>query len=72
MHARLREHALAAWGAIQAGEPDPLGERICGDPLFREYLGESQLRAALDASRYLGDAPVRARALAATIRQALE
>ena len=72
MHARLREHALSAWEAIQAGGVNPLGERICDDPLFREYLGESDLRAALDASRYLGDAPRRALALAATIRQALE
>ncbi|MBN1145929.1 MAG: adenylosuccinate lyase [Anaerolineales bacterium] len=68
MHERLREHALAAWGAVQAGEANPLAGRIAGDPELQRFLPEGELRALLDASRHLGDAPERARAMAEEIR----
>jgi adenylosuccinate lyase len=71
MHERLRQHALAAWEAIQAGEPNPLAERILQDESFRRFLDPGELQAALDASRHVGDAPQRARALANAIRQAV-
>jgi adenylosuccinate lyase len=69
MHTRLRQHALAAWEAVQAGESNPLAERICRDPVFLNYVDESKLRGLLNAGEYVGDAPQRALALADTIRQ---
>ncbi len=71
MHEHLRQHAMAAWEAIQRGEANPLAQRLCTDPQFLRFLSESQLRALMDISQHLGDAPQRARELAQTIRQAL-
>ncbi|MCI0520234.1 MAG: adenylosuccinate lyase [Chloroflexi bacterium] len=68
MHERLRQHALAAWEAVQAGQANPLGELVAGDPALQRHLPEAGLRALLDASRHLGDAPARARAFAKEAR----
>jgi adenylosuccinate lyase len=72
MHERLRLHALAAWGEIQAGGPNPLAERIVNDPELFAYVSKEKLISLMDASQYLGDAPRRARLLAEQIRAALE
>jgi adenylosuccinate lyase len=69
MHERLRQHAVAAWEAVQDGEANPLAERVCADPIFRRLLPEAELRGLLDASHHIGDAPARAKALVVTIRQ---
>ena len=71
MHERLRQHALAAWEALQNGEPNPLSEFVCSDAIFLEYLPGDVLRACFDVSGHLGDAPQRARWLAAEIRAVL-
>jgi adenylosuccinate lyase len=68
MHERLRQHAMAAWTAIQEGEPNPLADLICRDAVFREYLKEGELRNLMQASGYVGLAPERARKLAEEIR----
>lgn len=70
MHERLRQHALVAWEAIQAGAPNPLVDRIAGDPALQRYASEQELRSLMDASHHLGDAPERARRLAAQVRAA--
>jgi adenylosuccinate lyase len=72
MHERLRQHALAAWETVQSGEANPLADRLCSDDEFLKYVTRDELRQLMDASHYLGDAPQRARALAETIRQAIE
>jgi adenylosuccinate lyase len=71
MHAALREHALAAWSAIQAGQKNPLAERLSADPQLLEFLRSGEIQGLMDASGHLGDAPRRARVLAAQIRTAL-
>jgi len=71
MHERLRCHSLTAWGAVQAGEPNPLLELICRDDQILAWLPEATLRDLMVATLHLGDAPQRARRLAETIRQAL-
>ena len=71
MHERLRGHTLVAWEAVQAGQSNPLVERICQDDVFLEYIKEPQLRGLMEARHYLGDAPQRAHALVETIRQAI-
>ncbi len=70
-HERLRRHSLAAWGAVQAGEPNPLLEMVCSDEQFLAWLAEPDLRDLMVAAYHLGDAPQRARQLAETIRQAV-
>jgi adenylosuccinate lyase len=69
MHEHLRQHALAAWSAIQSGQPNPLFDALRQDATIRQYLAVDDIDACLDASHYLGDAPLRARALAASLRQ---
>jgi adenylosuccinate lyase len=71
MHEHLREHSLAAWAAISAGEANPLIERLTNSPLMQQYLTSDAIRALLDASTYVGDAPQRARTLAAHIQTTL-
>ncbi|HEX9615959.1 MAG TPA: hypothetical protein VGA03_00990, partial [Anaerolineales bacterium] len=71
IHERLRQHALISWQAVQAGQTNPLVERVCNDPVFLSFLKEKELHDLLDASTYTGDAPYRARALVETIRDTL-
>ncbi len=68
MHERLRQHALVAWQAFQSGQPNPLTERLQQDADICGYLSEETLLSLMDARGHLGDAPQRARALAAHIR----
>jgi adenylosuccinate lyase len=72
MHEHLREHAMRAWDALQGGSPNPLVEQIASDAEFLRYLSADELRALMDASDYVGDAPQRARALANQIRSVIQ
>jgi adenylosuccinate lyase len=71
MHERIRQHSLAAWDAIERGEPNPLLDRLPADPVIVGFLPAERVRALLDAHGYVGDAPQRARDLAGMIREAL-
>lgn len=68
MHERLRRLAMQAWRAVQAGDSNPLLDLILADREIERYLSAEAVRALMDVSRYVGDAPQRARALAARIR----
>jgi adenylosuccinate lyase len=72
MHERLREHANHAWQVIQTGQSNPLAEDLARDVELLRFVPADELRALMDASHYLGDAPQRARDLAEKIRHALE
>jgi adenylosuccinate lyase len=67
MHENLRLHAMQAWQSIQSGNPNPLMESLCKDKSFREYLSEAQIRKLMEAQDHIGDAPLRARSMAASI-----
>lgn len=71
MHERLRQHAMQAWSAVQAGQANPLEEQITADEQIRHFLPEERLRGLMDARAHLGDAPQRALKLAEDVRQAL-
>lgn len=71
MHEVIRQHSMAAWAAIQQGESNPLPGRLAADPHVLAFLSSETTQTLLDASRYVGDAPVRARTLAGMIRDAL-
>jgi adenylosuccinate lyase len=68
MHEVLRQHSLAAWAEVSAGRPNPLTDLLCADERMLRYLPEEQMRRLLDASAYVGDAALRARAMAARIQ----
>lgn len=69
LHEIIREHALAAWAAVQAGRANPLREALAADERLLRLAPAESIRGWLDAAGYIGDAPERARALAAEIRQ---
>ena len=71
MHERLRQHALAAWSEVQAGRANPLGDFITQDDALLRYLPAADLHALMDATHHLGDAPQRALAFAAQLRNSL-
>jgi adenylosuccinate lyase len=71
MHERIRQHSLAAWDAIERGEPNPLLDRLAADPVVLGFLPAERVRLLLDAHGYVGDAPQRAWNLAVMIREAL-
>jgi len=68
MHERLRQHALSAWPAVQSGDPNPLADLLVSDPELLATLPASEIQRLMDASAHLGDAPQRALALVAHIR----
>jgi adenylosuccinate lyase len=71
MHEIIREHSLAAWAELAAGEHNPLPDRLATDPRITSHLSSAQILVLLDASQYVGDAPKRARNLAVQIRKAI-
>jgi adenylosuccinate lyase len=68
MHEVIRAHSLAAWAELQAGEPNPLIDALCADARVLHYITADEARAQLNADEYVGDAPVRARRIAAVAR----
>jgi adenylosuccinate lyase len=71
MHEVIRGHAMSAWQAVWAGEPNPLADLLAGDGQVTKYVAAGRLRRLLDASAHVGDAPERARRMAAKIRESL-
>jgi adenylosuccinate lyase len=71
LHEAIREHSMAAWAAVQAGEANPLAERLAADERITAWAPASALPELLDATGHVGDAPERTLALAEQIRQEL-
>ncbi len=71
LHEAIREHAMAAWAALRAGQPNPLADLLAADPRMTHLAAPEEILAWLDASHYVGDAPGRARAFATMLRQHL-
>jgi len=69
LHAVIRKHSLAAWEEIKKGNPNPLPELLRNEPLLRAYLSPTQIEHLLVVHTYVGDAPQRARAVAAKARR---
>jgi len=72
MHEVIRRHAMAAWDVVRRGAPNPLANRLVADEDVLRYLSADRTRALLDATDYVGDAPQRARQIAAVIRDRIE
>jgi len=72
LHETIREHSMTAWAAISRDGPNPLVDLLCDDPRITQYATRNNVRAWLDASGYVGDAPERARAFAEMLRRHLQ
>ena len=71
LHELIREQSLLAWQALQEGQPNPLVDNLLADPRIAALLPPERAHSLLDASAYVGDAPQRARNIAAAIRAAI-
>lgn len=71
LHEVIREQSMAAWAAVQAGEPNPLRELLEKDERLMKHVNVHELDELLDATKHVGDAPERTLALAAMIRAEL-
>ncbi len=71
LHELIREQSLLAWQALQKGEPNPLVDNLLADPRITALVPAELANSLLDASAYVGDAPQRARNLAAEIQAAI-
>ena len=71
MHEHLRAQNLAAWAALADNQPNPLIKLLANNATLKVYLTPDHIRALLDASAYLGDAPQRARQFATHLTELL-
>ena len=69
MHEVIRGHAMAAWDVVQRGDANPLADLLAADAEVLRYLPAGHVRALLEAGGTVGDAPERARQVAAAIRE---
>jgi adenylosuccinate lyase len=72
MHELIRERSMQAWQAVQVGAPagvstNPLPQLLSQDEQVKEYLAEDEVLALFDVRGHIGDAPTRARAMAAEV-----
>ncbi|MCS7039894.1 MAG: adenylosuccinate lyase [Anaerolineae bacterium] len=72
LHEVIRRHSLAAWAAVQEGRPNPLVETLAAEPAFTRLLTTERICELLDVATYVGEAPARARALAAQARALID
>jgi adenylosuccinate lyase len=68
LHEIIREHSLKAWEALRNDQPNPLVETLSSDERITRLVAPAQVRELLKADAHIGDAPERARKLAADIR----
>lgn len=69
LHEIIRRHSLQAWAAVQAGQANPLADLLAQDAGLLAWMPAERIRALLDASNYVGEAPQRARAVAQMARE---
>ena len=67
-HELLRAHSLRAWGIVGSGGANPLVENLAGDRELGRFLSAGQIHELMDYTRYLGNAPAKAREMAARVR----
>jgi adenylosuccinate lyase len=72
MHEVIREHSLAAWAEMAAGQPNTLSSRLSLDPRVREHLTSEQVLILMNAADYVGHAPAKALQLAHQIRTTIQ
>jgi adenylosuccinate lyase len=72
LHEIIRQHSLSAWEAVRSGQPNPLADLLAADPRLTALLPSARIRELLRTDGYVGDAPQRARQMAAAVRAEIE
>jgi adenylosuccinate lyase len=68
LHESLRDAAMRAYERLAAGGDNPLAEYLVDDDALSKILDPAEIRALLDPTGHIGDAPERALALVARIK----
>lgn len=71
VHEIIREHSLAAWEAVQNGQPNPLTVTLPNDERLMALLDSDAILDLLTADDYVGNAPERAREMAEIVWRVL-
>jgi adenylosuccinate lyase len=69
LHEIIREHSLKAWEAIRKGQDNPLANSLSTDPRITQLVKPERVKELLQAEAHIGDAPTRARQIAALIHE---
>jgi adenylosuccinate lyase len=69
LHEIIREHSLKAWEAIRKGQDNPLANSLSTDPRITQLVKTERVKELLQAQAHIGDAPTRARQIAALIHE---
>ena len=68
LHEALRDAAMRAYERMAAGGDNALAQYLVDDERLTDVLDPAEIRALLDPSDHIGDAPERAQALAARVK----
>jgi adenylosuccinate lyase len=68
LHESIRDAAMLAYERLADGGDNPLADLLADDERLTRYLDPAEIRSLLDPTDHIGDAPERARALAARIK----
>jgi len=68
LHESLRGAAMTAYDRLAKGGDNPLAQLLVDDDALTTFLDPAEIRLLLDPTDHIGDAPERARALAARIK----
>lgn len=69
LHEIIRTHSLKAWEAIRKGQENPLAANLSSDAQIVQLVQPERVTELLQAGAHIGDAPSRARQIAARIRE---
>ncbi|GAC1494308.1 MAG: adenylosuccinate lyase [Vulcanimicrobiaceae bacterium] len=68
LHEVIRTAAMTAYERIAGGGDNPLAQLLVDEEALTSYLDPAEIRSLLDPTDHIGDAPQRARALVARIK----
>jgi adenylosuccinate lyase len=71
LHEVIRTASMRAWAAIANGESNPLARVLADEPSITAYIDPAEIRARLDPTTHVGDAPERALQLVTRIEALL-
>ncbi|MBV9439168.1 MAG: adenylosuccinate lyase [Candidatus Eremiobacteraeota bacterium] len=71
LHELIRESAMRSHAALAAGESNPLARLLADDERIARWVDPAEVRNRLEPGGHVGDAPARARRLAARIRETI-
>jgi len=70
IHECIRRQSMTAWETVRRGEPNPLAANLCKDPEILARLPEAEILELMNYRDHVGDAPRRAKEMAAEVLRA--